>query len=92
MQVKEDGVRRLGADGVAVAAAKRRACQDQAAVSGGSEFAAHRGEPGPAVLVGQRRPGGHLGDVLHRVQRIAVQEGDAQFAGHEVTDGGLAAA
>lgn len=50
------------------------------------------GEPGPAVLIGQRGAGSHLGHVLHRVQRIAVQERDAEFAGNEVADGGLAAA
>ena len=92
VQVQEHGVRRLRPDGVAVAAAQGRAGQHQAAVAGVGEFGAHRGEPGPAVLVRQGSAGRHLGDVFHRVEGIAVEEGHAQFAGHEVTDGGLAAA
>jgi hypothetical protein len=92
VQVQEHRVRCLIPDGVAVAAPQGRTGKDQAAVSGGGQFGTHRGQPGPAVLVGQGRAGRHLGDVLHRVEGVAVEERYAKFAGHQIADGGLAAA
>ena len=49
-------------------------------------------EPGVAVLVVQRLPGGHLGDVGRRVQVVGVLERHVQPLGEGGSDGGLAGA
>jgi hypothetical protein len=75
-----------------VAPLERRTGQDEIVRTGGGKCIANRGEPRPAVLVRQRRPGSHLRQVLDGMEGIAVEERQPQPAGDEVTDGGFAAA
>src|SRR5690606_7065260 len=49
-------------------------------------------QPGPAVLVGQGNPGGHLVDIDLGVVAVPLGEGPAQGLGNAGADGRLAAA
>ena len=71
---------RAGADPVAIAAAQRRAGDDQAGrpLRLVGEARGDALEPGPAVGVGERRAGLHAGDALRRMQAVAVDEAEAE--------------
>ena len=60
------------AEQIAVPAGQRRAGDDD--VARGAQLLADAGQPGPAVVVGQRMTRRHLGDVGRWVQRVGVDE------------------
>lgn len=78
-------------DMVTVTTLQRRAADDQNAVRG-REPSSDEGEPGPAIVVGERFAAAHPGDVFRRVQVVAVDIGRAETGGERGTDRRLAAA
>ena len=61
------------ADALAIRSFQGRASDDSPAIPFG-QCCPYIVEPGRAVCVGQRRSGGHLGDIAGRVQVIAVEK------------------
>ena len=76
------------AEQIAVPAGQRRAGDDD--VVRAAQLLADAGQPGPAVVVGQRMTRRHLGDVGRRVQRVGVDEHGADGVGDRLADRGLA--
>ena len=69
--------------------------ENVAKMAGGAQLVdpgSDRGEPGLAVLIGQRRAARHLGDILGRVKGIGVAEGPAETPGQPLAQRGLARA
>jgi DNA-binding FadR family transcriptional regulator len=91
-EVHEAHVALRAVEQVAVGALEGRAGDDGAAAGAGlaAHPVAHGLEPGPAVVVGEGRAGGHLRDVRGRVELVRLREGPAEPLGEGGGDRGLA--
>jgi hypothetical protein len=90
LEVDEPGVGSLGADRVAIGTAQRRAGDDEAGVGCRGQRLADEREPRPPVVVAQRDARGHLLDVADGVQRVCVDERNAENTRQQFAHGRLA--